>query len=85
MFSHRLVLYAKLKERGCHGDGVKGHPEQIHETLETATVVIEILSHKLYCTPINREELEVQISLLYSGETNHLYPPALTEKENSSY
>lgn len=84
-FSHRLVLYAKLKEeRGYHGDGVKGHPEQTHEMLETGTVVTE-KSYKLYCTPINREELEAQISLLFSGETNHLNPPALTEKENSSY
>lgn len=86
MFSHSLVLYSKLKEeRGYHGDGVKGHPEKTHETLETGTVVTEMLSYKLYCTPISREELEVQVALLYSGETNYLYPPALREKENSSY
>lgn len=68
-------------ERGYQGDGIKGHPEQTYETLQTGTVVTEMLSYKLSCTPVNREELEAQVSLLCSGETNHLYQPVLTEKE----
>lgn len=53
--------------------------------LQTGTVVTEMLSYKLLCTPVNGEELEMQISMLFSGEVNHLYLPALTEKENSIY
>lgn len=69
-----LLCFAQFKlqeERGYHGDSIKGHPKQTYYTLQTNSVAPEVLSNILFFTPINREGLEVQKSLFYSGETDH--------------